>query len=276
MNIIQKFRSGSQAPIIMGILNVTPDSFSDGGECNSTGHAVEHALTLLKQGADILDIGGESTRPNAQIVCVEEEINRVVPVIEKIRDSAEYISIDTRNAVTMRAALNAGANIVNDVSGLSHDPDTINVLSDYDDVPVCIMHMKGTPKDMQNAPHYEDVVDDILSFFELSMERCMTHGVDVSRVILDPGIGFGKTLDHNLKILKSIKRFKSLGCPVLIGASRKSFIGTLSGEDDPKQRLAGSLSVAIHAMEQGADILRVHDVKDTCQALHVYRSVSSP
>ncbi len=258
---------------IMGIVNVTNDSFSDGGEFYDHNQAITHAHQLIKGGADIIDIGGESTRPNAEMVSIEQELERVIPVIEGLRGKAGYISIDTRNAQTMRVALESGANFVNDVSGLSYDPDAISVLADYD-VPVCIMHMKGTPKNMQDAPHYDDVVDEICAFFEGTLERCAKHGVDSSRLIFDPGIGFGKALDHNILILQNINRFKAFGCPVLIGASRKSFIGALSGESDPKMRLAGSLSVAIHAMQKGADILRVHDVRDTHQALTVYRNIA--
>ncbi len=260
-------------PLIMGIVNVTPDSFSDGGKYNNSDMAITHGLKLIDQGADILDIGGESTRPNADVVNVEEELNRVIPVINGLKGSGSYISIDTRNAQTMHEAVNAGADFINDVSALTHDPISMDVASSCG-APICLMHMQGTPDIMQDNPSYGNIVDDICAYFEERMLSCEKHGIGSSRLILDPGIGFGKTLDHNIEILKNITKFKSLGCPILIGASRKSFIGILSGEDNPEKRLGGSLSVALYAAENGADILRVHDVYETVQALTLSYALS--
>ncbi len=270
MNIVDLCRE--KKPIIMGIVNVTPDSFSDGGDNYSIDKAIAHGLNLLEQGADILDIGGESTRPNADTVSIDEEIRRVVPVIEGLKDSAKYISIDTRNAKTMRAAVDAGANIVNDVSGLSHDDDSIKVVAEFG-IPVCIMHMKGSPKDMQENPEYDNVISEICSFFEERIKFCKRNGFSQDMIILDPGIGFGKTLEHNLLILNNISEFAKFDCPIMLGASRKSFIGAICGESDPKERLAGSLAAALAGLEQGVSIFRVHDVKETKQAFDIYGAI---
>lgn len=267
-------KSLSNAPMIMGVVNVTPDSFSDGGDFYDPECAISHGLQLLEEGAHILDIGGESTRPNADIVNVDEEIKRVVPVIEGLAGKAPFISIDTRNAQTMRAALNAGANIVNDVSGLLYDQESIEVVAESQ-VPVCIMHSQGTPQDMQDNPEYGDVVDDISAFFEERIETCSKRGIGQNRIIVDPGIGFGKTLEHNLKIIAQLERFQQFGCPVLLGVSRKSFIGKISGEDLAKNRLPGSLASALVGLEKGAHIFRVHDVKETKQAFDVYQAIYS-
>lgn len=262
-------------PLIMGIVNVTPDSFSDGGQYNNVEQAIEHGIMLLDQGADILDIGGESTRPGAETVSADEEINRVVPVIEGLKDKAQFISIDTRNAKTMKAAIKAGANIINDVSALTHDPKSIEVTA-QSGIPVCLMHMQGKPQDMQNAPKYENVVDEILAYFEERISFCKSHGVLTENIIIDPGIGFGKTLQHNLEIIKNLHKFQALNVPVLLGASRKSFIGMIDGSQDPKGRIGGSLAAAIYGAVQGqAQIIRVHDVHETKQALQVYHAISS-
>lgn len=264
----------SSEPVIMGIVNVTPDSFSDGGDFFSAEQAIKHGLQLLKEGAHILDIGGESTRPNADIVSVEDEIKRVIPVIEGLADKAPYISIDTRNPETMQKAISIGANIINDISGLRHDINSISVAVDAQ-IPVCIMHMQGTPQDMQNRPEYEHVIDEILAFFEERLMFCEKHGLSKDKVILDPGIGFGKTLNHNLTILNNMDAFHRFGCPVMLGASRKSFIGVITGDDNPKNRLAGSLAAALSGLDQNVQIFRVHDVKETRQAFDVYQAVRS-
>lgn len=261
-----------QAPAIMGIVNVTPDSFSDGGNFYDASKAITHGLQLLEEGAHILDIGGESTRPGAQNVSAEEEIRRVIPVIEGLSEKAPYISIDTRNAQTMRAAIKAGANIINDVSALTHDPDSIKVACESA-LPVCLMHMQGTPKTMQNKPVYDNIINDILHFFERRVSLCRENGIKDTQIILDPGIGFGKTQDHNLMILKHLDKFKALGFPVLLGASRKSFIGALSQNEPPEKRISGSLAAALWGAEQGADIIRVHDVKETVQALAIQKAI---
>lgn len=265
----------NNAPLIMGIVNTTPDSFSDGGDYDDPDKALAHGAALLEQGAHILDIGGESTRPNAKTVPVEEEIQRVLPAIKGLKNKASFISIDTRNAQTMEAAIAAGANIINDVSALSHDPQSVHIGA-QSNLPVCLMHMKGTPETMQDNPAYEDIIDDLKSYFEERMNFCLRNGIKEENIILDPGIGFGKTLQHNLLILKHLKSFQVFGRPILLGVSRKSFIQMIDGEKDPKQRLGGSLAAALHgAFDGGAQIIRVHDVLKTRQALNVYQAILS-
>ncbi len=261
-------------PLIMGIINVTPDSFSDGGMFCKPDVAIAQGLMLLEEGADILDIGGESTRPNSEIVSSAEEIKRVVPVIEGLRDEARFIAVDTRNAATMRAAIKAGANVINDVSALRHDPESLGVVA-QSGLPVCLMHMKGTPQDMQKNPFYEDVVEEVMDFFQERIAACVKGGIKKENIILDVGIGLGKTVHHNLALLKDLAKFKALGCPLLLGVSRKSFIATLSKQEPADQRLAGSLAAGLWGVQHGVDILRVHDVKETAQALAVYRAISS-
>ncbi len=271
-DVMEQIKGGS--PQIMGIVNVTPDSFSDGGQYNDVDRAIAHGVQLLKEGADILDIGGESTRPNAEIVSVEQEIERVIPVIEGLRKRAQNISIDTRNAKTMRAAIDAGANMINDVSALSHDPQSLSVAA-QSGLSVCLMHMQGSPQDMQDRPTYENVIDDIMAYFEARLKICAANGITQDHIILDPGIGFGKTLDHNLSIIKHIDQFKRFGCPVLLGTSRKSFIGKVSSEASAQDRLAGSLASALYAVQKGADIVRIHDVKETRQAIDINQAIFS-
>jgi dihydropteroate synthase len=257
---------------IMGVINVTPDSFSDGGKFLETKHAVDQAIELIKQGADIIDIGGESTRPSADVVDVDEEIKRVVPVIEQLRNSNPdiIISIDTSKSQVMLAAIQAGANFINDVNALQNEG-CIQIVSESK-LPVCLMHKQGKPKTMQLQPQYVDVLTDVMDFFKIRIERCLSDGVKPKNIILDPGIGFGKTLEHNLTLLKNIKQLKSLGYPILIGVSRKSMIGEiLNAEVD--DRLYGSLAIAQFAYTQGADYLRVHDVKATADVLNVTRKL---
>ncbi len=259
----------------MGVINVTPDSFSDGGKFLQTDVAVSHALELIKQGADIIDIGGESTRPGADIVSDEEEINRVVPVIEQIRklNSDITISIDTSKASVMQAAIKAGANFINDVNALQNRGclDVVATLN----CPVCLMHKQGQPKTMQNNPEYDDVLIQVMDFFKATIDNCLSAGIKANNIVLDPGIGFGKTLEHNLTLLKNIKQLKSLGYPVLVGVSRKSMIGEiLHAEVD--DRIYGSLAIAQFAYSQGADIFRVHDVKATNDVLKVAKTLLSP
>ncbi len=271
-DIISKIKDG--APLVMGVVNVTPDSFSDGGEFYTSEMAIAHGLSLLDEGADILDIGGESTRPGADIMSVEEELNRVIPVLEGLKDKAQFISIDTRNAATMKSAIEAGANIVNDVSALTHDKKSVEVIS-ASGMPVCLMHMRGKPQTMQSQPQYEDVVAEILSYLQERIEFCIKNRISADRIIIDPGIGFGKTVEHNLSLLHNINKFQSLGCPVMLGVSRKSFIGSIAGENDPQNRLSGSIAAALFGVERGVQIVRVHDVKETKQALAVYQAISS-
>ncbi|MCB1651443.1 MAG: dihydropteroate synthase [Alphaproteobacteria bacterium] len=273
-------------PQLMGIVNVTPDSFSDGGKFYNSDSAIEHGLKLISEGAHVLDIGGESSRPGAQVVDIESEIRRVVPVIKELKADAVQnnvrISIDTRNAKTMEAALDAGADIINDISALTHDPQSVHVAASAKK-PVILMHMRGTPQTMQGNPQYNNVVEDIIDYFKTRISFCETHRIDESLLILDPGIGFGKTLEHNLLILRNIKKFHALGCPLLLGTSRKSFIAALSQKEahnepentPPNERLGGSISSALWGLSQGVQILRVHDVKETLQAIKIYRAISA-
>ena len=254
-------------PQIMGILNVTPDSFSDGGLFDKPQTAIAHAQAMQAQGATIIDIGGESTRPGAAVVPVEDEIARTAPVIAAIREnSAVPISIDTRKSAVGQAGVAAGASLINDVAAFTYDPALLDVAAKAN-APICIMHAQGTPETMQNNPHYEDVLLDIYDFLEVRVAVAEAAGIPRDRIIVDPGIGFGKTLDHNLTILRGIAIFHGLGCPILLGASRKRFIGTLGGGEDARDRLGGSVAVALWGARQGVQILRVHDIFATKQAL---------
>jgi dihydropteroate synthase len=257
-------------PRIMGIVNVTPDSFADGGRYFDTAAAVDHALRLEAEGADILDIGGESTRPGAASIDVEEECRRVLPVIVALRAQARVpLSIDTRRAEVMRRAAAAGVGLINDVSALRHDPASPATVAQTG-APVILMHAQGDPATMQDAPCYADVVLDVYDFFRERIAASEAAGIPRSRLILDPGIGFGKTLAHNLALLASLSLFHALGCVVMLGASRKSFIGHLTGAPAP-DRLPGSLAAALIGAAQGVQILRVHDVAATRQALAVWQ-----
>lgn len=261
-------------PHIMGVVNVTPDSFSDGGKFLNVDRAIEHGLKLAREGAVILDVGGESTRPGAQAVDIDEEIERIVPVIEGLKGAAPWISVDTRNAKTMEAALKAGASALNDISGLSYDSQSLAVASGAQ-VPVFLMHMQGDPGSMQKNPIYNNVVVDVYQYLQERIRICETHRIDADMVICDPGIGFGKTLEHNLLLLRNISRFHGLGVPVLLGTSRKSFIGKISGDEPPDERIPGSLASALWGLSQGVQVYRVHDVKETVQAFKVYEAISS-
>ncbi len=257
--------------IIMGIVNVTPDSFSDGGQFFNTTAALNHAMQLLDEGATILDIGGESTRPGAPDVSLEDELQRVIPLINAIREQSDcVISIDTSKAEVMRQAIEAGADIVNDVRALQ-EPGAIEVVVQYPDVVVCLMHMQGQPRSMQNAPHYDDLASEINDFFNQRIAACEAAGIKQSQLILDPGFGFGKTLKHNYQILAQFNDYAQLGLPLLAGLSRKSMIGNLLNRDT-KDRLAGSLAGALIAAQNGAHIIRVHDVKETADVLGVYQA----
>jgi dihydropteroate synthase len=261
-------------PRVMGILNVTPDSFSDGGALASVAAAVARAQSMAAY-ADILDIGGESTRPGAAEVSIADEIDRTAPVIRAIRDAGitTPISIDTRKAKVAAAALAAGADMVNDVSALRFDPDLAGVVADAD-CPVCLMHSQGLPQDMQDDPAYSEVVLDVYDHLSDRIAFAQAAGIKPGRIITDPGIGFGKTLQHNVTLLRDLAIYHSLGLPVLLGASRKRFIGTISGEDAAAARLGGSVAVALHGAAQGAQILRVHDVKETKQALSLQMALN--
>jgi len=261
--------------IIMGVLNVTPDSFYDKGRFFDKKKAVSHALGMVSDGADIIDIGGESTRPGAKEVSADEELNRVIPVIEAVvKKIKKPISIDTRKAVVARAAFQAGARIINDVSALRHDPSMAGVAAKLG-AAIILMHMKGIPETMQAAPRYKDVVREITAYLKESVNLAVRAGVNKGNIVIDPGIGFGKTLEHNLEILRHLKDFKVLGHPVCIGTSRKSFIGRILGSDDPEDRLAGTIAACTAAILNGADILRVHDVKEAAQAARITDSIIS-
>ncbi len=252
----------------MGVLNITPDSFSDGGQYFDIDKAIESAKRMINQGADIIDVGGESTRPGAKAVSTDDEINRVIPVIKALNHSTDIlISIDTSKPEVMKLAVEAGASMVNDVCALSADGalETVAML----DVDVCLMHMQGSPRTMQKDPVYNNVIDDIKNFFGQRIQACIDAGISEDKIILDPGFGFGKTLNHNLEILKRFNEFKSFGLPLLAGLSRKSMIGALLNDRSVDGRVIGSVTGAIIAVQNGADIVRVHDVLETRDALTI-------
>lgn len=259
-------------PIIQGVLNVTPDSFSDGGSFDRFEAAMAQADYMIDAGADIIDVGGESTKPGAVSVSVEHELSRVIPVIEKLSVRNITVSIDSRNAKVMSAALAAGCHLINDVSALTHDPKSLEVVL-KSSAPVILMHAQGTPENMQVNPSYDNTVLDIYDFLEGRILTCIDAGISKNRLIIDPGIGFGKSLDHNLEILANISIFHGLGIPLLIGVSRKRFIGELSGEKNPRHRVPGSISAALSAIEQGVQIIRVHDVKESKQAVTIMKAI---
>lgn len=261
-------------PLIMGVLNVTPDSFSDGGHFLAFSDAVEHALRMEWEEADIIDIGGESTRPGAEPVSVEEEMERVIPVIQKLREQTDIpISIDTYKAQTAEAAIEAGADMVNDISALRFDPDMAELIANKK-VPLTLMHMLGTPRNMQKKPRYDNCVEEIARFFKERIDFCIKSGIDKSKLILDPGIGFGKRLCDNLEILSGLYGFRRFALPLLVGVSRKSFIGMLHPVDsEAHRRLGGSLGAVVAAVINGADIVRVHDVAETVEALKVIQAI---
>ena len=261
------------APVLMGILNVTPDSFSDGGRHNDIDLAVKTAQDMVASGASLIDIGGESTRPGADFVEADLEIARTAPVVAALRRAGVRtpISIDTRKAAVGQAALAAGADIVNDVSGFTFDPD-LALICVKQDAPVCVMHAQGDPETMQDNPHYDNVVLDVYDFLEKRIAGLVQLGVSADGIIVDPGIGFGKTQAHNLEILTRISIFHSLGVPVLLGASRKGFIGKIGNEPRAEKRVAGSVGVALAAIGQGIHVIRAHDVTDHAQGLALWRA----
>ncbi len=258
---------GLDRPSVMGIVNATPDSFSDGG----TYDGIAHGRALIAQGADVLDIGGESTRPGAADVTEAEEIARVVPVIAALRDKP--ISVDTRKAQVARAALDAGAGLVNDVSGFDFDPALAQLVASTG-VPVCLMHAQGVPATMQDQPSYDDVLLDVYDALAARIARAEAAGIPRARILVDPGIGFGKTLDHNLAILNRISLFHGLGCAILLGVSRKRFIGEVAAEPTPRERMPGTLGVTLASVGQGVQMHRVHDVAATVQGLALWRAVT--
>jgi len=260
-------------PRIMGIVNVTPDSFSDGGEAFRVADALARGRAMLAAGADILDIGGESTRPGAEPVSVTEEMDRVLPVIEGLAGEGALVSIDSRRAAVMRGAVAAGARIVNDVTALTGDADALATVA-ATDADVVLMHMQGEPQTMQANPSYEDAPTEIRDYLAARIEACEAAGIRRARIAIDPGIGFGKTLDHNLEILSRLDELHALGCAVVLGASRKTFIGRLSGVDDAGERAPGSIAAALAARARGVQVFRVHDVSETRQALDVWEAIA--
>lgn len=259
---------GFSKPLVMGVLNVTPDSFSDGGKFVDTDAAIAHGLALIKGGADILDIGGESTRPGAKPLWEGDEIDRIRPVIEALSGAGVPISVDTRKAPVMAAAFEAGATIINDVSALTFDEESLSFAA-ASGAPVILMHSLDDPQTMQDDPEYADVLLDIFDYLQERIDVCMAAGIKHSQIVVDPGVGFGKTVRHNLELVDGIGTFRGLGVPVLLGSSRKRFIGALSGENNAKRRVPGSLVAALHGIDRGADIIRMHDVAETRQALAV-------
>ena len=248
-------------PLLMAILNVTPDSFSDGGAYYSKNMAINHALKMEQEGADVIDIGGESTKPGADRVTESEEMKRVIDVIEGVRSNSEItISIDTTKSNVARSALDAGANLVNDISGLNFDSEMVKIVANYK-APVVIMHIKGTPKSMQTNPTYNNLIEEIISYFANQIEFAMANGISEKQIIIDPGIGFGKTVNDNFTIIKELSQFSQLGFPILVGPSKKSFIGeTLNLPVD--QRVEGTSAAIAACIINGANIIRVHDVKE--------------
>ena len=268
MSLLDRF----PRPAVMGIVNVTPDSFSDGGEFLEPGAAVDHALELAADGADLLDVGGESTRPGAQPVGLDEELRRVIPVISAIAGRTDVpISIDTMKADVAEAALAAGASFVNDVSALRGDPRMVEVVAAAE-TPVCLMHMLGEPRTMQDNPRYHDVVSEVATFLEQRADAVAGAGVDRARICVDPGIGFGKTLDHNLELLRRLDEIAALGYPVVVGVSRKRFLGAITGAGE-RGREAASLAASLAALHRGAWMVRVHEVRPVRDALAVEAAI---
>ncbi len=260
---------GFTRPQVMGILNVTPDSFSDGGKYADPAAAVERAHDLMKLGASLVDIGAESTRPGAKPVWEGDEIARLEPVIERLRGSSGWLCVDTRKAAVMRMALAKGADMVNDVSALAYDAESLAAVAQAG-CPVVLMHVQGDPQTMQKRPDYQDVLLDVFDHLATRIAVCEAAGMSRAKIIVDPGIGFGKTLRHNLELLNGLSLFHALGCPILLGASRKTFVGALSTEEPADARFPGSLAAALHGLNQGVQIIRVHDVAETVQAVKIW------
>jgi len=260
------------SPGVMGILNVTPDSFSDGGRYLHRDAAVTQALQMEKDGAAIVDVGGESTRPGARPVALQEELDRVIPVIEVLRDTLSIpVSIDTSKPEVMAAAVQAGAGLINDVNAL-RSKGAVEQAAKLA-VPVCLMHMQGQPDTMQQAPRYDSVLDEISAFLTERIDACVAQGIPHEQLLIDPGFGFGKALEHNLELLRRLRELEKLGCPLLVGLSRKSMLGTLTCRE-AEQRVAASVAAALLAVERGASVVRVHDVAETVDALKILEAVS--
>ena len=258
-------------PNIMGILNLTPDSFSDGGKFNKKNKGSSHAINLFKFGADIIDVGGESTRPGSKTISNKQEWNRIKKTIKKI-DKKIPLSLDTRKSEIMEKGIKIGIKLINDISGLNYDSKSVEVLAKTN-IPFVIQHCQGTPENMQNNPYYKNELLDIYDFFEKKIKFIRSKGINHNNIIIDPGIGFGKNLKHNMKLISNISIFHSLGFPILLGVSRKRFIKDVSGENDSKERLGGTISASLFSMMQGVQILRVHDVNDVIQGIKVFKKL---
>ena len=267
MLLCGRFTLPLDRPLIMGIVNVTPDSFFDGGRHASPSAGIEHALRLLEEGADILDVGGESSRPGALSVSVDEELRRVLPVVEAMRGRDVPVSVDTCKAEVMRAVIASGAAMINDIDALQNEGALAAVASS--DVAVCLMHKQGAPQTMQLAPRYDDVVAEVMAFLEARVAAAEAAGICRARLVIDPGFGFGKTLEHNIDLLRHLNRFRTLGVPLLAGLSRKAMLGRIAGLEAADERIYASIAAAILAVQKGAKIVRVHDVKATREALQV-------
>ncbi len=265
----------SQKTYVMGILNITPDSFSDGGKFFERTSAIRRALQMAEEGADIIDIGGESTRPGSEPIPIEEELKRTIPLIEFLVKKINIpISIDTYKSEVAKKALDAGASMVNDISGLRFDSLMKSVVAQYK-VPVVIMHIKGKPKDMQQNPVYEDLISEILTYLKESIDMAITAGISQDKIIIDPGIGFGKTFEHNLEIIHNLQKFAVLGKPILIGPSRKAFIGKILGDIPPGERLEGTAATVAISIMNGANIIRVHDVREMARVAKVAYAIKT-
>ncbi len=268
------FKADQSGPLIMGVVNVTPDSFSDGGDFLDHKAAIAHGHALVAAGVDILDIGGESTRPGAEPISMGEELNRILPVVKGLRSLSRPLSIDTRKPEVMRQAADSGAGIINDVSALTFDENSVEVVRDLDR-PVILMHAQGDPRCMQDNPAYENVVPEVFNWLAQRLAMAEVAGIKRANLLVDPGIGFGKNLKHNLELLANLTFFHGLGVPVVLGASRKRFIGELTGTPDARQRVPGSIAAALKAAASGIQIVRVHDVAETRQALTVAETIQA-
>ena len=266
---------GFKTPGIMGILNITPDCFSDGGVYYSKPtKAIQTAIKMVKMGADIIDIGAESTRPGARLIKPEIEIKRLRPILKGLKRKNIRISVDTRNSLTMKFALDEGVQIINDVSALNHDSNSINVIRSSRCF-IILMHMQGNPKNMQKNPRYKFAPRDVYNYLKKQITKCEKNKINKNRIIIDPGIGFGKTSKHNIQILQNLKIFHKLGCNILIGLSRKRFISDLSKKEEPIGRISGTIAANQFALDQGVDIIRVHDVKEAMQAKLVWQALQN-
>jgi len=263
----------SNSPLLMGVINLTPDSFSDGGKYNKKNKGFSYAKDLIKKGCKIIDIGGESTRPGSKEIEKKREWKRISETLKKIKKLKKFVSLDTRKSWIMEKGINHKVNLINDVSGLNYDPDTINILKKTN-VPFIIHHMQGTPKTMQKNPKYKNVLLDIYDFFEKKINEVRAKGIKHNNIVLDPGVGFGKNLKHNITLIRNISIFHSLGFPIMLGVSRKSFIKDLSGNNDSKERLGGTVSSSLYAMMQGVQIIRVHNINEVNQSIKIFKSLN--